>query len=165
LGARWRRSSGAWRRLDRAEWRGREPKLVRHEEDGLMLSLLLGNMESPSVACDIAYTISKAGVTLSAKGSRRTPHNDVGEMLNHSEISSQSPRHETRRDETRPVKNHLRTIIEIGDSDGSVRQQLMKLGHLHSYAESDCESSSARQVSRGSCGAPMTDLSPFVPPV
>lgn len=27
---------------DRAEWRGREPKLVSHEEDGLMLTLLLG---------------------------------------------------------------------------------------------------------------------------
>ena len=98
---------------------------------------------------------------MSVQGWRRTPRNDVGEMLNHTKIViTQQQHHRTRRN---LVDDDLRDIIENDDSQGSVRQQLMDLGHSLSCSESDCEHSLARQSSQRSYGVHTTGVSLFAP--
>jgi hypothetical protein len=98
FGGRWRRSSGAWRGSSAVAWQTRtSPNLSDRHEDGLMLSLLLEtwNHRRSHAVLHTCIRSRKRESCMSAEGSRRTPRNDVGEMLNHSEKSSQ-PHHETK---------------------------------------------------------------------
>ena len=95
---------------DRAEWRGREPKLVRHG-DGLMLTLLLETWNHRRSHAVLPILCRKQESLMSVRGCRRTPRNDIGEMLKHSEMSSQQPRHKTRRDQSKMTCELLLKLV------------------------------------------------------
>lgn len=77
--------------------RGREPKLDRHE-DGLMLTLLLETWNHHRSHAVLRMSLRMRESRMSVQGWRRTPRNDVGEMLNHTQIviTVTTPRNETR---------------------------------------------------------------------
>jgi hypothetical protein len=64
------------------------PKHVRHE-NRLMLTLLLGDTKIPSVACGVANVSTRKGVTSWVREAGGEIRVKVGEVLNHSEMSSQ----------------------------------------------------------------------------
>lgn len=98
---------------DQAEWAWQRdvPKLVVRHEDGLMLTLLLETWNHRRSHAVLPILCRKQESLMSVRGCRRTPRNDIGEMLKHSEMSSQQPRHKTRRDQSKMTCELLLKLV------------------------------------------------------